>query len=56
VPGGLLDLCDEVGRPTSQRRLPSADEQPLAADIQRWIEAVPRYGLSIIGPPIPADA
>lgn len=56
VPGGLMDLYDEVGRPAPQRRLPSADEQPLAEDIPRWIEAAPRYGLSIIGPPIPADA
>jgi quercetin dioxygenase-like cupin family protein len=56
LPGPLMDLYDEIGRRTEQHQLPEPDEQVLGADIQRWIEASPRYGLQIVGPPIPADA
>ncbi|MGD0375645.1 MAG: cupin domain-containing protein [Streptosporangiaceae bacterium] len=52
TPGSLLTLYDEVGRPAEQRELPEPDEQLLAADIGRWIETSPRYGLEVLGPPL----
>jgi mannose-6-phosphate isomerase-like protein (cupin superfamily) len=51
LPGTLLDLYDEVGRPATERRLPDGGI-PLE-DIQRWNELAPRYGLRIVGPPLP---
>jgi len=51
-----MELYDEVGRPAPERRLPEAEEAPLGVDIQRWLENAPRYGLHIVGPPLPADA
>ena len=56
VPGGLMDLYDEVGRPAQQHQLPEPASETLGEDIQRWLQAAPRYGLQIVGPPIPADA
>lgn len=56
VPSDLMTLYDQVGRPAPEHRLPQPDETSLPEDIQRWLEAAPRYGLSVIGPPIPADA
>ena len=56
LPGALMNLYDEVGRPADQHHLPQPDQQLLAADVQRWLEASPRYGLRIVGPPIAADA
>ncbi len=53
VPGELLDIYDEVGTPAPERRLP--DGGVTAADVARWIELAPRYGLRIVGPPIPED-
>ncbi len=53
VPGGLLSLYDEVGVPASERRLPGTDGRPLAEEIGRWNEVGPRYGLQVVGPPIP---
>lgn len=55
APGGLLGLYDEVGMPASERRLPGADGLPPEEEIMRWMEVGPRYGLSVIGPPIPED-
>ena len=55
LPGGLLDIYDEVGIPAAERRLPDAGVSD--ADIARWLELAPRYGLRVVGPPIPeADA
>ncbi|HEY2225876.1 cupin domain-containing protein [Actinomycetospora sp.] len=54
VPGDVLDIYDEVGCPASGRRLP--DGGLPAAEVARWIELAPRYGLRIVGPPIPEDA
>jgi quercetin dioxygenase-like cupin family protein len=56
LPGPLMNLYDEVGRPAGQHQLPQPDQQVLAADVQRWLEAAPRYGLRVVGPPIAADA
>lgn len=55
VPGGLMSLYDEVGIPAAQRRLPGQDGLPLAEEVARWNEVGPRYGLRVVGPPIPAD-
>lgn len=52
VPGPLLDLYDEVGRPAAERRLP--DGGIPAEDIARWIELSSSYGIQIVGPPIAA--
>jgi len=35
----------------SERRLPDAGVSD--ADIERWLELSPRYGLRVVGPPIP---
>jgi quercetin dioxygenase-like cupin family protein len=54
VPGGLLHLYDEVGVPAAARRIPEEGEgRSLAEEIGRWNEVGPRYGLEVIGPPIP---
>jgi oxalate decarboxylase/phosphoglucose isomerase-like protein (cupin superfamily) len=53
APGGLMDLYDEVGRSATQHQLPAPDEEQLKADIGRWLEAAPRYGIQVIGPPLP---
>ncbi len=52
-PGRLLHLYDEVGVPAQELRLPGDDGQPLEVEIPRWNEVGPRYGLEVIGPPIP---
>jgi quercetin dioxygenase-like cupin family protein len=54
TPGGLMDLYDEAGRPADERVLPEPDAEQLQADIGRWLEAAPRYGIQVVGPPIPA--
>jgi quercetin dioxygenase-like cupin family protein len=54
-PGGLMSLYDEVGRPAGGHELPPPDQEQLMADVHRWLETAPRYGLSIVGPPLPAD-
>ncbi len=54
-PAGLMDLYDEVGMPATERRLPGADGFSMEEEIPRWSEISPRYGLQVVGPPIPAD-
>jgi quercetin dioxygenase-like cupin family protein len=56
APGALMRLYDEVGHPAGNRQLPPPDQEQLMADVHRWLENAPRYGLSIVGPPLPADA
>ena len=51
LPGGLMDLYDEVGVPADSRRLP--DRGVSAEDVARWNELGPSYGLRVVGPPIP---
>ncbi len=53
APGGLLHLYDEVGIPATEMRLPGADGLPSQVEIERWVEVGPRYGLEVVGPPIP---
>ena len=53
APAGLLRLYDEVGLPAGAHRLPGEDGQPPEVEIPRWVEIGPRYGLEVVGPPIP---
>jgi len=55
APAGLMDLYDEVGMPAAERRLPGADGRSTEEEIPRWNEIGPRYGLQVVGPPIPAN-
>ncbi len=55
-PGGLFGLYDEVGIPARERRLPGDDALTPDVEIPRWNEVGPRYGLEVVGPPLPADA
>ena len=52
-PAGLLHLYDEVGLPALEHRLPGDDGQSPEVEIPKWIEVSPRYGLEVVGPPIP---
>jgi mannose-6-phosphate isomerase-like protein (cupin superfamily) len=56
VPGGLMALYDEVGMPATGRRLPGSDGPRVPEEIQRWNEVSPRYGLRVVGPPIPMES
>jgi quercetin dioxygenase-like cupin family protein len=53
TPSGLLHLYDEVGIPATERRLPGADGLTPDVEIPKWVEVGPRYGLEVVGPPIP---
>jgi quercetin dioxygenase-like cupin family protein len=53
APAGLLHLYDEVGIPAAEMRLPGDDGLPMDVEIPRWAETGPRYGLEVVGPPIP---
>lgn len=53
-PGHLFDLYPEVGLPATERRLPGDDGRPMGEEIARWNEVGPRYGLEVVGPPLPA--
>lgn len=52
-PGALLHLYDEVGIPAQEMRLPGADGRSLQEEIPYWLRVAPRYGLEVVGPPIP---
>ena len=54
APAGLLRLYDEVGIPAAELRLPGEDGLSPEVEIPRWAEVGPRYGLEVVGPPIPA--
>ncbi|HEX8771514.1 MAG TPA: cupin domain-containing protein [Acidimicrobiales bacterium] len=56
TPAGLMDLYDEVGIPAHERRLPGSDGQSMEEEIPRWNEIGPRYGIQVLGPPIPAES
>lgn len=53
VPGGLLSLYDEVGLPATEMRLPGEDGQTPEVEIPKWVDVSGRYGLEVVGPPIP---
>ena len=53
-PAGLLDLYDEVGLAgAGTPACPGPDGRTAADEIPRWNEVGPRYGLRVVGPPIP---
>lgn len=52
-PGGLLHLYDEVGLPATGLRLPGDDGRTPEDEIPRWGRVSSRYGLEVVGPPIP---
>lgn len=53
APAGLMRLYDEVGMPAREHRLPGSDGFSIDEEIPRWNEIGPRYGLQVVGPPIP---
>jgi len=54
MPGGLMGLYDEVGVPAEAMRVPEEGEGlPMGEEIGRWNEVGPRFGLEVVGPPIP---
>ncbi len=50
-PGGLEDLYEEIGRPAPGPGLP---DPPTQDEIAAWLQASPKYGLQVNGPPLPA--
>lgn len=53
APGGLLSLYDDVGVPAAELRLPGPDGLTPEEEIPKWVDVAPRYGLEVVGPPIP---
>jgi quercetin dioxygenase-like cupin family protein len=54
APGGLMGLYDEVGVPAAGMHIPSEGEgRSMEEEIARWNEVGPRYGLQVVGPPLP---
>ena len=54
-PGHLFGLYDEVGLPAAERRLPGSDGRSFREEVARWNEVGPRYGLEVVGPPLPEE-
>jgi quercetin dioxygenase-like cupin family protein len=54
-PGGLFDLYEEIGLPASEHRLPGRDGQSPEVEIPKWNVVGPRYGLEVVGPPLPEE-
>ena len=55
-PVGLSGLYAEVGTPALERRIPDPPtEAEMAAEFGRWAEVAPRYGLQVLGPPLPVE-
>lgn len=54
-PGRLFGLYDDVGMPARERPIPGPDGQSMAVEIPRWNEVGPRYGLEVVGPPLPEE-
>src|ERR1700745_2095341 len=50
LPGGLLDIYEEVGVPAAERRLPDAGVS--GADIARWPDLAPPYRSRGVAPPL----
>jgi len=55
APGGLMHLYDEVGIPAAERRLPGSDGQPLSTEVPRWLQLAGKYGIEVLGPPLPKE-
>jgi quercetin dioxygenase-like cupin family protein len=56
IPGGLFDMYEEIGIPALERRLPGPDGQTMAVEIPKWNDVGPRYGLEVVGPPLPSES
>jgi hypothetical protein len=41
--------------PATERRPPGLDGPLVDEEIRRWNEVSPRYGLRVVGPPIPSE-
>jgi quercetin dioxygenase-like cupin family protein len=54
-PGGLFDLYEEIGLPAGEHRLPGTDGQSPEVEIPKWNVVGPRYGLEVVGPPLPEE-
>jgi hypothetical protein len=50
TPGGVEHLYREVGVPADELILPAP---PTAEEFRRWPAAAPKYGLELLGPPLP---
>ena len=50
TPGGVEHLYREVGVPADKLSLPAP---PTAEEFRRWPAAAPKYGLQLLGPPLP---
>jgi hypothetical protein len=50
-----MDLYDAVGLPAAERRLPGSDGRALEDEIPRWSDLSPRFGVQVVGPPLPSD-
>ena len=50
TPGGVEHLYREVGVPATELVLPSP---PTPEEFGRWPAAAPKYGLELLGPPLP---
>ncbi len=50
TPGGVEHLYREVGVPANELVLPAS---PTPEEFRRWPAAAPKYGLELLGPPIP---
>jgi hypothetical protein len=53
APAGLFGLYDEVGLPARELRLPGIDGRTPEEEIPLWVQVASRYGLEVVGPPIP---
>lgn len=56
APAGLMELYNEVGMRAAGHHLPGAEGPPLDGQIAAWHRLTPRYGLEVLGPPLPVDA
>ena len=56
APAGLGELYDKVGTSAAERRLPGADGLTLDTQVAAWNNLGGRYGLQVLGPPLPAGA
>jgi quercetin dioxygenase-like cupin family protein len=55
APAGLTDLYAEVGHPAAEHRLPDPPtEAEIGEEIGRWNQVAAKYGLEVLGPPLPA--
>jgi quercetin dioxygenase-like cupin family protein len=52
IPGGVEHLYREVGVPATSLTLPSP---PTPEEFGRWPAAAPKFGLELLGPPLPEN-